>query len=118
MRDWKKRNPAVGLPAASPVNLPELRTAVLRDQSINSTQRRDVLSWLEDPVTLQNLRNGSLGALLTISIAKFLKLKPRTQLLLSLAGFGIGKMLNDVKSDPRKSSSFNQQLRMYEINNE
>ncbi len=102
-------------PAPPPFDISRLRHAVSKDQSLSATQKKDTLSWLEDPAVLYELRSGSVGAALTLLIGKFLNMNPRTQLLLSIAGFGIGKIIYDYKNDPKNFSRWNKQLRMYEI---
>ena len=114
VRQWKQRNPAV--PLSPPFNGPALRDAVDRDQALSGPQKEELHNWLGDPETIKSLQSGGIGAALSYMIAKFLKLKPQTQLLLSIAGFGIGKIIYDYRANPNKFSSYDQQLRMYEIN--
>jgi hypothetical protein len=92
-----------------------LRRAVDADQSLTVNQRKEMHHWLDDPAVLNELRSGSIGAALSLLISKFLDMKPRNQLLLSIAGFGIGKIIYDYKNDPKKFSRWNKQQRMYEI---
>lgn len=114
MREWKRRNPAV--PATSPsFNGAALRQAINKDQALSSTQKTELHGWLEDPETVKSLQSGGVGAALSYMVSKYLKLKPQTQLLLSIAGFGVGKIIYDYKTNPKKFSTYNEQLRMYEI---
>ncbi|RTL07617.1 hypothetical protein EKK58_00150 [Candidatus Dependentiae bacterium] len=102
-------------PPPPPFNAAQLRQAIAKDQSLSHAQKEETYTWLDDPVVLNELRSGSIGAALTLLIGKFLNMKPRNQLLLSIAGFGIGKIIYDYKNDPKNFSRWNKQLRMYEI---
>lgn len=102
--------------SAPPFDAAKLRQVISKDQSLTPAQKEETHNWLEDPAVLAELRSGSMGAALTLLIGRFLKMKPRNQLLLSIAGFGIGKIIYDYKNDPKNFSSWNKQLRMYEIN--
>lgn len=114
MRQWKKRNPAV---QASPqLDHDALRRAVETDQSLNGKQRNSILEDLNNPAFVDELRSGSIGAALSMVLSKYMKLKPQSQLLLSIAGFGVGKIIYDYKHDPKRFGQYNKDLRMYEIN--
>lgn len=109
-------SPALKDPAPPPFDAAKLRQAISKDQSLSPAQKEETRSWLEDPTVLNELRTGSIGAALSLLIGRFLKMKPRNQLLLSIAGFGIGKIIYDYKNDPKNFSRWNKQLRMYELN--
>lgn len=113
LREWKRRNPAV--PTKPPFCAATIRAAIDRDPSLSTAQQEEMQGWLNDPNTLQKLQSEGVGATLGYAAAKFLNLKPQTQLLLSIAGFGVGKIMYDFKNNPKKFSTFNPQLRMYEI---
>lgn len=104
-------------PAPPPFDISRLRQSVNKDQSLTASQRQETLGWLNDPVVIQELRSGSIGAALSMVVGKFMNLNPKTQLLLSIAGFGIGKIIYDFKHNQKNFSSWNKQLRMYEIEN-
>lgn len=92
-----------------------LRRIVTADQALSSSQRTETLNWLDDPAALQELRSGSIGAALSLLASKYLNLSSRNQLLLSIAGFGLGKIIYDYKQGQRKSSKWNKNLKMYEL---
>jgi hypothetical protein len=113
MRSKRKEVPK----ASIHINPEKLRDAVKRDQGLSSVQRNQTLSWLEDPSFLQELRSGAAGGAFALLSSRFLNMKPQTQLLLSIAGFGIGKMIHDHRNNPKNFGQWNSQLKMYEIRN-
>lgn len=94
-----------------------LRSAVSKDQGLSTPQRNEVLEALNDPNFLSSLKTGAISALLGGLLGKFMKLSGETRLLLSLAGFGIGKILYDFKQDQqgKNSSWYNPKMKMYEL---
>lgn len=98
-------------------NVRSLSQAVSQDQGISSRQREGVLDSLKDPEFMGELKGGAIGAALSFLVAKYLKLKPTTQVLLSLAGFGVGKLIHDYKHNPGNFSRYNEKLKMHEIVN-
>ena len=92
-----------------------LRKIIPKDQSLSTAQQDDVIDWLQNPTVISQLRSGAIGSALSLLISKFLKMSPRNQLLLSIAGFGIGKIIYDQKNNPKNFSRWNKQLHMYEI---
>lgn len=59
---------------------------------------------------------GTLGAGIGYAIAKFLKLSKTSQVIITLAGFGIGKYLLDNSADSGKFIEYNKKLKGYKIN--
>jgi hypothetical protein len=116
LRVGRPQQPAEAPPVPS-FDGPALRSAINRDSSLSKAEQSELHGWLDNPETIKGLQSGGIGAALSYMVAKFLKLKPQTQLLLSIAGFGIGKIIYDYKTNPKKFSSYNEQLRMYEIHN-
>lgn len=113
MRNWNKPIPIP--PQPPPFNLDLLRQTVAKDQGITGSQKDSVLQSLADPEFVGEIRSGAVGAALMYLITKYLKLSPQTQLLLSIAGFGIGKIIYDYKHNPSNFASYNSKLKMYEI---
>ena len=112
MRQWKKRNPAVKAPA---LDTAAIRRAVENDQSLTGKQRNSLLEDLNNPAFVDELKSGSIGVALSLLLAKYMKLSPQSQLLLSIAGFGVGKIIYDHKHGPDRFGQYNKDLRMYEI---
>lgn len=116
MRATKRSNPLIQPAASRPgFALDKLRQAVTSDQGISVGQKESVLAALSDPNFTAELKSGAVGAALTYLVSKYLKVSPQTQILLSLAGFGIGKIIYDYKHNPGNFSKYNEKLRMYEI---
>ena len=111
----RKLNPAIK--PVAPLNLDRIREAVKMDQGIPGNQKTSVLSSLADPEFVAELRSGATGAGLMYLITKYLNLGQKTQLLVSIAGFGLGKMLYDYRHDPKNFSQYNANTKMYEITN-
>ena len=110
-----RQQPVAELPEAPLFDISQARAAVQLDQGLTGNQRATVINLLEDPAFVGELKSGATGGALTYLITKYLKLKPKTQLLLSIAGFGVGKIIYDYKHDPKNSSRYNPKLKMYEL---
>lgn len=87
------------------------------DPHIDIEQKEKLL----DAITAQNsfyhsLFNGALGSGIGYSISKFLKLSKSGQILVTMAGFGIGKYLLDNHNNSDKFMEYNKQLKGYKLN--
>jgi hypothetical protein len=110
LRDARFRNPAVPN-VQSRRAIYAVREAVQRDPGLAPEERRSLLDQLNDPSTTDTLLSGGLGLI----IARWLKLSPAAQVLLSLAGLGVGRMLHNRLNDQNRSSDWNAKTRMHEI---
>lgn len=116
IRELRQTPAAPEAPAIPDFDLESVREAVVRDQALKEPQRQTVLTALADPSFVAELKSGAVGAALMFLISRYLKMKPSNQLLLSIAGFGIGKIIYDHRTAPGKWSTYNTKTKMYEIN--
>lgn len=107
----RQRNPAVPQ-KVSERTIYALRDAIQRDPSLTPDQRDGLLGQLTGDQLGPLLLSGGLGLL----VARWLKLSPTAQVLLSLAGLGIGKLLLDQTRNQQPFSTFNPRTRLHEIN--
>ena len=101
------------------IDLAELRRAVSSDRELNEHEREELNALIEEKDFLKRMAFGGAGAALGLIVAKFLKLGRTTQVLLSLAGFGIGRALYDglIKNPHRDNfGQVNRKTNLYEIN--
>lgn len=92
-----------------------LRKAVNVDQGISGDKRSTVNNWLNDPEFVGELQTGAMGSAIAYLLSKYVNLSPKAQILMSLAGFGVGKLIYDYKQGTANISSFNPVVKMYEL---
>jgi hypothetical protein len=79
--------------AAHQINIEHLKQVIQHDPQVEPADKSSLLSFLNDPDALSVLTGGVAGAAITNTISKFLGLSRTAQILLSLAGFGLGTIL-------------------------
>jgi hypothetical protein len=92
-----------------------LISAVESDPHINSMQKQMLAEKLGEPTFFENLIHGAFGAGLALLVSKYLHLGKTPQILLTIAGYGIGKALWDAYDTENNFSRYNKQTKMYEI---
>lgn len=88
--------------ALSGITREKLKAMVGIDPHVDESYRKKILSFLDGPDPVGHLAAGLAGTALTYTISRFFDLKPETQLLLSLAGFGAGVMIASSIGHPQK----------------
>ena len=71
----------------------QLIKIVTNDQYLSPTEKNELLQKLHEPSFAQNLLHGSIGAGISLAFTKYMKMSKTAQILLSMAGFGIGRYL-------------------------
>jgi len=89
---------------------------VSQDGQLTPEQKNYIFHKLKEPTFIQSLTAGALGAGVGLVISKFLNISKRGQILLTMAGFGIGKYLLDKCEKHDKFIQYNSRLKTYEIN--
>jgi hypothetical protein len=84
-----------------------LSKVINHDHGIDETKKKSLLAMIDHPDTFNRLASGGLGVALVRSTSAFEKLSKPVQILVSLAGFGVGRALYDTLSSPDKFSSYN-----------
>lgn len=103
-------------PTTEAVDIQKLKDVVAKDVGLKPAERDTLIHALSDPGFIYDLKTGSLGTAVSHLLARFLKMPAKTQLLLSIAGFGIGKMIYDHRHATQGGfSQYNQKSKMYEI---
>lgn len=92
-----------------------LVVCVNNDPTLTSSEKSLVLMKLHEPSFLEKNKEGIVGAGLGLAISKFLKLSRKSQILLTLAGFGIGKYILAEARNRDKFVTYNDRLKVYEI---
>ncbi len=97
-------------------NIAAIRTAIRSDRGLTPNEQALVEKKLQNEAFTQKLLYGGAGAGLGLLIGKFLMLSPTARILVSLAGFGLGKaILTHSKNDKEPGLQYNDNTRMYEL---
>ncbi len=91
----------------------ELAAYVANDAGLSIEQRAGLLEQLKQPGFLSSVFAGVAGASLLLVISRYLKLSPAVQVLLSMAGYGIGNLLLNATSN--NMLKYDDKLKSYEI---
>ena len=87
------------------------------DPHISIEQRQKLINSIkQEDSTYRGLINGALGASVGYAISRFLKLSQTTQVVVTLAGFGIGKYLLDNHENSGKFMEYDKKLKGYKLN--
>jgi hypothetical protein len=88
--------------------LPEdLQRYVHQDLGLSQKDRAAVLRMLNTPDIMGNLAVGASGAALALAVARWKKMPPTGQALMSLAGFGLGNIILNKLSTPGRNAEWN-----------
>ena len=93
----------------------DLIEAVANDLSLSPQQRIEIVNRLQKEDQFSNLEHGVIGGALGYSLSKFLKLGKTSQLLLSIAGFGAGKLLLNHGNANDNTLNYNKKNNTYEV---
>ena len=91
----------------------DLIEAVSHDMSLTAQQKVELIQKLQQDDFYQHLVHGALGATVGVSISKFMNLGKSSQILLGIAGFGVGRMLWDNKDS--SALKYNEKNKTYEV---
>lgn len=89
---------------------------VNQDTQLTPEQKNYLVTKMREPSFIQSLLSGALGAGAGLVLAKFLNVSKQGQILLTMAGFGIGKYLLDKSEKHDKFVQYNSNAKSYEIN--
>ncbi len=96
----------------------DLLMALRADPSLSAHERQQVEQMVSQPDFITKLMYGAFGASLAYIVSKYLKLSKTAQILLAVAGFGIGRLLLDASNKHSdKFSQYNNRIKLYEVNN-
>lgn len=94
----------------------ELIKSIHADTNLTKEQKEHLAKFINTPNQLAKLTSEATGAGLGLVISNYLKLSKPAKVLLSVAGYGIGKVLYDaIHNDKKKFQSYNKDLKVYEI---
>ena len=87
------------------------------DPHISNEQKTSLVASIKNEDSFyRSLFRGAIGSGIGYSIAKFLKLSKTSQVVITIAGFGIGKYLLDSSDDSGKFMEYDKKLKGYKIN--
>jgi hypothetical protein len=92
-----------------------LITAINSDPHITNVQQQMLVSKVQEPAFFENIMHGVFGSSLALIVAKYLKLDKTAQVLLAIAGYGIGKALWDAYDNENNFSRYDKQTKTYTI---
>lgn len=93
----------------------QLLAAVRRDPALTYEEKEELIDKINDANFYNSIVNGAIGGSIGFAIAKFFGLSKQAQVLLSLAGFGIGKYLLDATRKHDRFLQYNEKLKVYDI---
>ncbi len=70
-----------------------IRKLALQDPALTPDERSSLEVLFKDDKFFDKLMQGAMGASVAYAVAKFLKLSRPTQIILTTAGFGLGRLL-------------------------
>jgi hypothetical protein len=83
---------------------PDLHNLLLKDPSLDEGERTQLAEHLKDPKFFDKLMEGAMGASLAYATARFLKLSRPIQIMLTVAGFGLGRLIADKLNSKKERS--------------
>ena len=92
-----------------------LISAIRVDPHINLHQQQVLIDKVNSPNFFENIMHGVFGSALALVISKYLKLSRTSQILLTIAGYGIGKAMWDTYDQDSKFSRYDHKTKMHEI---
>ncbi len=97
------------------MNVESLISLAISDPGL-SQQAKEFLSDVKNHSHFQKIISGAGGAALGVAIAKYKNLSKVSQILLGIAGFGIGTVIYDYFHKKNDFSNYNDKVKTYEIN--
>jgi hypothetical protein len=88
-------------------NASVLSKIVNNDHGLDEAKKQSVLAMLDNPKTFNGLLAGAAGGALIRSVGNFEKMSKPAQILVTMAGFGLGRAVYDLFHDPETFSSYN-----------
>jgi len=85
----------------------DLKKYITKDPSLGLPQKTELLRMLDAPNVEEHLLAGATGAAIGLVLARYKKMSPSSQVLMSLAGFGIGNIILNTLTSPPKHTWWN-----------
>jgi hypothetical protein len=85
----------------------DLAKFIRQDEGLHPAQRANVLQMLNTPDIATHVLTGITGAGIALAVARWRKMSPTSQVLMSLAGFGLGNIILNKLTPPPKFTSWN-----------
>jgi hypothetical protein len=101
------------------MNINDLVSAIKADPTLDDTDKKHVIAMVSEHDFITKLMYGAFGASLSYIVAKYLGLSKTAQVLLAIAGYGVGRLLLDAsKHKDNRFVQYNDKIKLYEINEE
>jgi len=98
------------------IDWPLLLKTLKADASLKAEEKAELEAATSHEDFKSKLLYGVYGTGLAYLISSYLKLGKTSQVLLSIAGFGLGRLVYDQMHRKDKSVTFNKEYRRYEVN--
>lgn len=98
------------------IDWPLLLKTLRADASLKAEEKAELEAAVNHEDFKSKLLYGVYGTGLAYLISRYLKLGKTSQVLLSMAGFGLGRLIYDQMHRKDNAVSFNKQYRRYEVN--
>ncbi len=89
---------------------------IQQDIGLSPEERQFLLQHFSQTDKYQTFMSGATGAAAAAVIGRYLKLSKTAQVLLTIAGFGVGKYLLKATRDSKNFVSYNDKMKAYELN--
>lgn len=93
--------------------LDKIKKLVNIDPHTEESLKTKLLGFIDGPDPIGHLFAGTAGSLAAYTVSKFLKMKPETQLLMSIAGFGVGELLASSIGHPARGVTYSHGKTMF-----
>lgn len=103
------------LPVQNPMSPQNLVNLISLDMGVPLQDRMDLIDRVRnEPSFIRKMMYGSLGATIAFSVAHYMALSRPAQILLAIAGFGIGRLFME-SGDRQSVLRYNDRLKAYKV---
>src|SRR5688500_3482559 len=96
---------------------PKLILALIQqDYGLSHDDRQFLMKYFTQTDKFQTLLSGASGAAMSNVLSRYMQLSKPAQVLLSIAGFGIGSYFIKATRDSKNFVSYNDKMKAYELN--
>lgn len=89
-------------------------TLIARDAGLLPEERQKLIQHINTPGVYDRMVSGPSGAAVAYLIGKFLNLSNKAQILISLAGYGIGNYFKSKADDKAATVKYNNKIKYYD----
>ncbi|CAK0773823.1 hypothetical protein CCP3SC5AM1_880016 [Gammaproteobacteria bacterium] len=96
------------------MNIDSLLGLIHYDAGLSPSEKAQLLEICQDKKSISKFLSGAAGATVSIAIAKYVNLSKAAQILLGVAGYGIGRLIYDqVTKHHKQFATYNDRTNSY-----